>query len=410
MNSNDFLVHGARLWRGDSDALDPLSSLLHVREGRLIAVSSEGTEAAGATKDLPVLDLEGRFIVPGLIDAHVHLELDPALKSPKEQLAVAESDRRAGIAARAKRMLGAGITTARDCGGGAHWELAHRNAINAQEAMGPRLLCCGQPLTPRGGHCNFWGGEVETRLEIDRMVALQLEAGADWIKVMATGGVFTPGTNARDAQFDLPRLLSIVGAAERGGSFVAAHCHGTEGIRNAVRAGVRTIEHASFAGPDGFGTELDDSLMQEMASQKLWVSPTVNAGWGRRIENDKGEPTDFFKRLSSLLRTQKEHGIRFIASTDAGIPGVEHHNLVGGLLAFERFADLRPVEVLRSATSEAAAALGIQDETGRIAPGLSADFLVLDSNPLENLASLRDPEIVVFRGECFDREARAEWC
>jgi len=408
--SNEFLVRGARLWRGDSEAVDPLSSLLHVREGHVIAVSSSDGTGDAASTDLPILDLEGRYIVPGLIDAHVHLELDPALKSPKDQIAVPEQERRAGITARARRMLGAGITTARDCGGGAHWELAHRNAIDGGTAIGPRLLCCGQPLTTRGGHCHFWGGEVETRLEIDRMVAMQIEAGSDWIKVMATGGVFTKGTNARDAQFDLSRLLSIVGAASRGDRSVAAHCHGTEGIRNAVRAGVRTIEHASFAGPDGFGTEIDESLMREMAERELWVSPTVNAGWGRRIENDKGEETDFFKRLSSLLRTQKDHGIRFIASTDAGIPGVEHHNLVDGLIAFERFADLRPVDVLRTATSESAIALGVQNETGRIEPGLSADFLVLDSNPLENLAALRDPELVVFRGECFDRATRAEWC
>jgi len=406
LKSKEFLVRGARLWRSDSDALDPLSSFLHVKGGRLSAITSEAP-VADETASLPCIDLTGRVIVPGLIDAHVHLELDPALRSPTEQLAVASDVRRRGIATRARQMLSAGITTARDCGGGFYWELAQRDEINAGRALGPRLLCCGQPLTTPNGHCCFWGGEVETRVDIDRMVALQIEAGSDWIKVMATGGVFTKGSRARDAQFDLARLLSIVEAAERAGRSVAAHCHGTQGIMNAVRAGVRTIEHASFAGPDGFGTSLDESLMREMGERELWVSPTVNAGWGRRIEDEKGEPTDFFRRLSTLLKMQRAHGIKFIASTDAGIPGVEHHNLVGGLLAFERFAGLRPVDVLRSATSEAALALGIAEETGRLSPGLSADFLVLDGDPLEDLSVLQDPEVVVFRGEWMTREHRA---
>ncbi|MCP4495968.1 MAG: amidohydrolase family protein, partial [Phycisphaeraceae bacterium] len=211
-------------------------------------------------------------------------------------------------------------------------------------------------MTTFGGHCSFWGGEVETPADIDRMIAQQVEAGSDWIKVIATGGIFTPGSRARDAQFDLSLLRSVVESARRRGREVAAHCHGSDGIANALRAGVRTIEHASFAGPAGFGTALDDSLMREMAEAESWVSPTVNAGWGRRIEDAEGEPTDFFQRLSTALRAQRAHGIRFIASTDAGIPGVFHHDLVAGLLAFERFAGLRPVDVLRCATSEAATA------------------------------------------------------
>ena len=172
---------------------------------------------------------------------------------------------------------------------------------------------------------------------------------------------------------------------------------------------MRTIEHASFAGLDGFGTAVDTSLMREMAEREVWVSPTVNGGWGRRIhKRDSEEKTDFFLRMSQLLQTQRDHGISFIASTDAGIPGIEHHALVAGLEAFEIFAGLRPVDVLRSATEEAAVALGVAHETGRIAPGLSADFLVLEGDPLKDLSVLRDPEFVVFRGEWFDRTRRRE--
>jgi imidazolonepropionase-like amidohydrolase len=403
--SKEFVVSGVRVWIGEDQPLDPLSSFLHVREGRIAAV---GASAGEVDSSVPRVDLPGRVVVPGLIDAHVHLELDPEIRTPAEQLAVPEDERVVAMAKRAEAMLAAGITTARDCGGGAHREHRLRDSILARSERGPRLLCCGQPLTTKGGHCSFWGGEVETRADIERMVALQVEAGSDWIKVMATGGVFTPGSRARDAQFDLSQLLSVVESARLAGRSVSAHCHGTEGIANAVRAGVRTIEHASFAGPDGFGTALDESLMREMAKAELWVSPTVNAGWGRRIEDAAGEPTDFFRRLSTNLRLQREHGIRFIASTDAGIPGVFHHDLVAGLLAFERFAGMRPVDVLQSATSGSAEALGIASETGRIEAGLSADFLVLEGDPLEDLSVLGDPEFVVFRGEWLDRESRRD--
>ena len=408
MKNKAFEISGARVWRPGSDVLDGLSSTLRVRDGRFENVDASGDQLLDAGI-LESIELPGRVIVPGLIDAHVHLELDPALRSPKEQFEVPRDLRRRAMARRAGQMLAAGITTARDCGGGFHGEHVVRDAVSRGEVLGPRLLCCGQPLTTPDGHCAFWGGGVTTRVEIDRMVALQVEAKSDWIKVMATGGVFTPGSRARDAQFDLSKLLSVVEAARREERFVAAHCHGTEGIANAVRAGVRTIEHASFAGPDGFGTAMDLSLMREMAEREVWVSPTVNGGWGRRIHKPESEEkTDFFQRMSRLLQTQRDHGISFIASTDAGIPGVEHHDLVAGLEAFEVFAGLRPVDVLRSATEEAAVALGVSDETGRIAPGLSADFLVLEGDPLKDLSVLRDPEFVVFRGEWLDRQRRRE--
>ena len=408
MKSKDFHIKRGRVWRGEGEALEALTAPLRVREGRFAELPDAARSSAQAPDDDPV-DLGDRVIVPGLIDAHVHLELDPALKSPKEQLAVPEAERRASIARRAAAMLAAGITTARDCGGGGYMEHDLRDEIDAGRRPGPRMLCCGRPITTPGGHCHFWGGEVDGEAAIDERVGDQIEAGSDWIKVMATGGVFTPGgARARDTQFDESGLRRIVEAASAAGRSVAAHCHGTRGIAFAAGAGVRTIEHASFAGEKGFGTDLDPALMQEMAARELWVSPTVNAGWGRRVrKKEDGGPTDFFLRMSRTLREQRDHGLRFIASTDAGIPGVAHHDLVAGLEAFALFADLRPVDVLRAATSESARALGLEAETGRIAPGLSADFLVLDADPLEDLAALRDPEYVVIRGRWIDRAARA---
>ncbi len=395
MESNDILITGARIWESQHDSAGPTAIPLRIRSGRILALGADALAPGPAAQ---TIDLPGRVLIPGLIDAHVHLELDPRLATPAEQLAVEPQERIRAMAERAHAMLAHGITTARDCGGGSFHEHDLRARIDTGAIPGPRLLCCGQPLTTPGGHCAFWDGVVASPSEIVRVVDRQLARGSDWIKVMATGGVFTPGSRPRDTQFDAEALAAVVAAARRGGKSVAAHCHGTAGIAAALRAGVRTIEHASFAGEGGFGTDLDEALMRELAQREVWVSPTLNSGWLRRASDDAGRPSDFFARLSRCLGLQRSHGVRFIASTDAGIPGVFHHELIGGLKALQQYAGMRPVEVLRAATVDAAEALGLARETGRIAAGLSADLVVLRADPTLDLAALAEPIAVVFRG------------
>lgn len=392
----------ARLFRVE-DGVFGEPTALRIRSGRIHAL---GPAALGVEAPSEIVDLDGGWVLPGLIDAHVHLELDPLLTTPAEQLAVAEEVRAAAMRARARAMLSHGITTARDCGGGAWREHAVRDEIARGEQPGPRLLCCGQPITTPGGHCAFWGGASSSDPDdLARGVARQVEAGSDWIKVIATGGVFTPGSRARDLQFDAQALTRIVSAAARARRFVAAHCHGTSGIAAALAAGVRTIEHASFAGPEGFGTDVDPALVAALAASTTWVSPTVNAGWLRRRVDADGRPSDFFARMSNCLARQREAGVRMIASTDAGIPGVFHHELAAGLEAFGCYSGAGPVEVLRAATVDAAEALGLSGVTGRIAPGLDADLVVLPGDPTRDLTRLRDPLAVVARGRWFARDA-----
>ena len=369
-----------RLWDGRGDDYSDADS---------IAVEGETITAVG--HGLGGEDCGGLTVVPGLIDAHVHMVLDPALRSLDAQLAEPAETTREKMRQRAAAMVRAGITTARDLGGGAWLELELRDRIEAGEIVGPRLLCAGQPITSIGGHCHFWGGEAATLADAQAIIERQRQHGVDLIKVMATGGMQTPGSQPKDAQFDQSTMSAIVAAANAHGYPVAAHCHGTPGIRNAAHAGVRSIEHCSWIGGDGKRGAFDPQTAREIARRGIWISPTVNAGWGRF-------GPDFAAAVTANFRAMKAHGCALIASTDAGIPNVYHEDLAKALPVFARLAELSPVETLRSATSASARALGLEDTTGILREGASADLLFVRGDPLADLGALLDPALVVARG------------
>ena len=401
-------ICGVRVWDGSGKSVSPSPVVIRVEAGRIAARGP----ADPRSRDAEIIDFgcePGRdaVAIPGLIDAHVHMTLDPQIVDPRRQLAVTQHELESAMRSRARAMLRAGITTARDLGGGAWLELALRDRIERGEIEGPRLLCAGQPVTSPRGHCFFWGGEAGDGDEIQRVVRRQIERGADWIKVMATGGVMTQGSRASDAQFDERALRALVSEARAGGRAVAAHCHGTSGIRNAAAAGARTIEHCSFAGAAGFGADLDEAVVELLARrEELWVSPTVNAGWARRREKD-GRASEFAERMDACLRRLRAAGVPLVASTDAGIPGVRHDGLPAALPVFARYAGLAPLDALRAATSVTARALGLDGETGALRPGLAADLVVVEGNPLRDLTVLSRPRLVVARGRVVAREGAA---
>lgn len=225
------------------------------------------------------------------------------------------------------------------------------------------------------------------------VIARQAEAGVDLIKVMATGGNITPGSKPMDAQFDGAVMQAIVSEANRLGYSVAAHCHGTDGIRHAADAGVTTIEHCSWVGPNGWGKHFDLDLAKDIAAAGIWISPTVNAGWGRHLTNE-----NYLAAMNTRYQVMKSSGCQFIASTDAGIPNVFHEDLPKALAVYQAVAAFSNVETLRSATSDCAKALGIEGVTGRVADGLSADLMILPESPLRDLRALQNPLEIYARG------------
>jgi len=379
-----------RIWDGHGATYRDDVDALRVDDGRIVWVG----RTVDARGDAAARDMSGLTAIPGLIDAHVHMVLDPDVRDPLAQTAPDRAARVAAMERRAAEMVRAGITTARDLGGGEWLELELRDRIARGEALGPRLVCAGQPVTSPGGHCHFWGGIAADVDAAAAVIARQHERNVDLIKVMATGGTMTKGTTPRDAQFDRETLAAIVALARERGYPVAAHCHGTAGIRFAAAAGVDTIEHCSWVGDGGWGVDYDPLVAAELAARDIWVSPTVNLGWKRH----QGSGSDHEKRLLANFAAMRAAGVKLAASTDAGIPNVRHADLAKTLPVFAHIAGFTNAEVLKSATSDAARAIGLGTTTGRLAEGYCADVLFVDGDPLADLDCLVAPVQVLARG------------
>ena len=387
----DTILTNLNIWNGLGDSLDQHHSSIRIRDGKIVALENV-QDAPGA------INMAGVYVTPGLIDAHVHMCLDPEIRDPfahgkiKRELLIEQ------MIERSQSMLAAGITTARDLGGGKWLELAVRDMINSGEVVGCRLVCAGQPITSVKGHCHFWGGEAEGVEQALEVLARQHARGVDLIKVMATGGSITPDSAPKDAQFSSSIMKSIVARANELDYTVAAHCHGTEGIRHAAEAGVTTIEHCSWVGEEGWGKAYDPEVVEKIVANDVRVSPTVNAGWKRYIGTQK-----FEGMMMDNYRKMKQAGVKLIASTDAGIPGVIHHHLPLAIPVFAHFAELTPVEALKSATSDCAEAIGLGDQVGQISPDFSADLVFYADDPTANLEALATPLRVMSKGVFFDK-------
>ncbi len=371
---------GGAVWDGEASASVPGS--LFVEDG-LIAQGAAGRSAPRA------IEIEGCTVIPGLIEAHAHLCFNTGL----DWRAVYDADSQRGMLLRmagaARRMLEAGITTVRDLGAPTPLAVGLRDAITEGLVVGPELLVAGAPITTTGGHCYFMGGEADGEPGVRVAVRERVKAGVDWIKVMASGGNMTPGSNVYAAQYSVQELSAVVEEAHRLGRRVAAHCHGVEGIRVAVAANVDTLEHCSFRTPEG--AEKDDQLIAEIAERGIVVSPTVSVG----LERSRG--SERWERRAALMAALFEAGCEVLMSTDCGIPRVPHESLAGGIRVLADLTALSPVETLKLATSTSARLLGL-DDRGAIEPGRRADLLVVEGDPTEDLRALGRVRHVVLNG------------
>jgi len=383
-------------WDGDSD--EPSSDLCVLVRGSEIESITSVEEAR--LRNVEILEFPGCTLLPGLIDCHVHLEFSGEYPL-HDQPAMTLDELDNVVEQRALSMLKAGIVAVRDLGNSARYpSLRLRDSIEAGLKLGPRIVCAGQPVTVPNGHCHQWGGAARSSAEAAEVVRRQAEHRTDWIKVMVTGGVRTPGSDPQSSQFSEEGLRTIVETASAFGLPVAGHAHGAKGVALAVAAGCRTVEHCSWLGPGAQWGCIDDGVIDLMARQGTHVAPTAHANWRWRPMGDRN-----FQRMSNALKLLKKARIPLLASSDAGaIPRLPHDALAGGIEVLAEMADLRNVEALKTATSAAATALRLDKVCGRLKPALSADLLVVYGDACRDLSALRRVQLVVARGKVVQRE------
>jgi imidazolonepropionase-like amidohydrolase len=361
-----------------------------------VVIGEDALDWVGPTEALPTeyaalprTDYPGSTIMPGLIDSHVHLAFDGGPNPAGRMRSETDEQQLVLMLHSARDLLGVGVTTARDLGARAYLDVVVRDAIAAGLARGPRMVVATRPITVTGGHCWFMGGEADSDDELRRMVRTHHKHGADLIKVMSTGGFMTTGSAPWYAQFTRAQLAVIVEEAGRVDKPVAAHAHGIEGIHRAVEAGVTTLEHCSFV-TETNERRFDEPLAARIAERGIYVCPTINVN------------APYVAELTGIvvgehLKAMHEMGVRLIAGTDAGIDNTPHHQYVGGL-EYLMTLGFRAADVLAMATTEAAAALGVDAITGRLASGFDADVIVVDGDPTTDIAALGKLQRVVARG------------
>ena len=339
-----------------------------------------------------ILDLGDVTLLPGFIDTHLHITFDPTNPSGYYDPAQDPFEIILRAAGNAQGALRAGVTTVGDCG--AHNEIIFplRQAIADGMLIGPRIIASGNPIVPVGGHGAERIGRTASGVdEIREAVRQQAEAGADFIKVMATSG---GGENPGESHYGLEELTVLRKEAQRYNLIVAAHAHGTQGIRDCVAAGIQRIEHCTFYNGDA-GFDFDPQVAEAIVDKGIIVSPTNVIDYRRIAQGGKGAPRD---ELNAIWRQLLARGVSFAASSDAGVTDIlyDDYALIPELMVSE--LGMSSMDAILACTQTAAKALGLQHEIGTIEVGKTADMVAVSGNPLEDITALRRVRAVMRDG------------
>ncbi|MBT5139895.1 MAG: amidohydrolase family protein [Acidimicrobiaceae bacterium] len=388
------LLIGGRVFDGVNIVSDETGVLIDGGVITRVAPAAEFESFSGKR-----IDTEGGTVMPGLIDCHVHLclggEGDPrAMREGMDPGHLVLSGLK-----RAQATLAGGITAIRDCGGKDYLEFAIRDACNSGAQLGPTIRAAGKMICMTGGHGNGIGRVADGVDDVIKAVREQIHAGSDFVKLMATGGVLTPGVNPEDAHFTFEEISSGIHEAHRFNKRTASHAQGTEGILNATRGGVDSIEHGMF---------MTDECVEEMLKRGTYLVPTLAAGY--KIENDEGLraslPPFVMAKLGRILGRSAasmklfyDAGGKIAMGTDAGVPFCMHGENAREL-EYMVEAGMSAIDALIAGTSNAADLVALENE-GRLVEGNAADILVVDGDPTDDIrmaARSENHRLVLKRG------------
>ena len=378
-------------------------------DGKIVSIEP-GWNAGPAGAE--VIELPGKTVMPGLIDTHVHLGFDPGGDWWRDAIDTDEWTAMVNVK-NAKKTVEAGFTTVRDVGNDPRASAALVRATREGWFEAPRVLWAGMPLSPIGGHADVHGFRPEVMAVLDKhnantctgavecaaLVRRTVREGADWIKIMATGGVLSQGDKSLGQAFTDEEMKSIVDTAHSLGVHVAAHAHADQGVRAATLAGVDTIEHGTFISPETarimktHGTVLVPTLL---------AFKGVSEGLGKGIYTPAVE-TKIRMTLGHLgegCRNARAAGVTIAFGTDSGVTAHGRNAEEFGLM--EDNCGMGAKEALATATTTAAKVLGMDQQIGKLAPGYSADMVAVDGDPLKDARILQKVEWVMARGQVID--------
>jgi imidazolonepropionase-like amidohydrolase len=396
------------LINGESSVPSPEMSI--VVEGSKIQAIETGYITPDSEDEF--IDLSGYTVLPGLMDMHVHLSSEYSKNSYQERINLNAGDYAIRAVSNAEKTLMAGFTSVRNLGDRGGVSISLRNAIKKEIVIGPRIFSSGTTIASSGGHGDSTNslnqsltsdpgpaeGIVNSVNDASKAVRFRYKEGADLIKITATGGVLSNAKNSQNPQLTEEEISQIVNMAKDYGFKVAAHAHGSEGIKRAVRAGVHSIEH---------GTLMDDEGMRLMREKGTYYVPTIIAGlWVA----EKAQDPDFFPELvrpkaaeigpqiKSTFGKAYQAGVKIAYGTDTGVSA--HGN---NATEFKHMveAGMPPMKAIQSATIEAAKLLGEYDQLGSLVQGKIADIIAVNGNPIEDITALEEVDFVMKSGKIY---------
>jgi imidazolonepropionase-like amidohydrolase len=405
--SNTYVLRSARLFDGTSDTLlEP--GVIVVSNGMIQSVGSRAVPSGGA-----VIDLGDATLLPGFIDAHTHLtdDFNPDYNGARLlglERPVSEKAIRATVNAR--KTLLAGFTTVRDLGSSDFIDVGLRNAIDANLVPGPRMLVSVHALGSTGGHCDDGAGfrfgifhesrpedgVINSPAEARYAVRFNIKYGADIIKTCASGGVLSPTDDVDAPQLSQAELDALVEEAHALRRKTAAHAHGAEAAKRAIRAGIDSIEHGTF---------LDEEALRMMHDRNVFLVPTLATRIG--LAESKFPPlveakaARAVKQQDTMVKLALSLGVKIALGTDAAVYPHGDNAVEFVLMAAD---GMTPAQSLRAGTSSAAQLLGLQEKLGALKPGMAADIVAVPGNPIADIKVVQSVIFVMKNGVIFKNE------